>query len=377
MSDLADRVAAVSWITPAVRALPPHAAPPTFRDLQRLPGTQRALHLNESPFPPSPRAIEAAAAALRGPLNRYPQSRAPELAAALSARTGVAPGRIVFGVGSDELIHVIAEVALGPGDRCVMPVPGFPRYAASTRIRGAEVAGVPIDAGGASDATGLLAAIDARTRVVFACTPNAPSGGMMAAEALERLAREVPADVLLVVDEAYHEYGRHAGGPDALAALAARRGPWIVLRTFSKAHGLAALRVGYALCGSDVEAEALRRVKMTFNVTEVAQAAALASLEDEAHMQASLDATAVERAWLSEGLRRLQLRPCPSFTNFVSVDLGMPAQPAMQALAARGIHVRDWRHPDWTTQLRVAIGTREDNEAVLGALGDVLAEARR
>ncbi|MBM3626512.1 MAG: histidinol-phosphate transaminase [Alphaproteobacteria bacterium] len=377
MSDLADRVAAVSWITPAVRALPPHAAPPTFRDLQRLPGTQRALHLNESPFPPSPRAIEAAAAALRGPLNRYPQSRAPELAAALATRTGVGAGRIVFGVGSDELIHVIAEIALGPGDRCVMPVPSFPRYAVSTRIRGAEVAGVPIDAGGASDAAGLLAAIDARTRVVFACTPNAPSGGMMAAAALERLAREVPADVLLVVDEAYHEYGRHAGGPDALAALAARRGPWIVLRTFSKAHGLAALRVGYALCGSDVEAEALRRVKMTFNVTEVAQAAALASLEDEAHMQASLDATAVERAWLSEGLRRLQLRPCPSFTNFVSVDLGMPAQPAMQALAARGIHVRDWRHPDWTTQLRVAIGTREDNEAVLGALGDVLAEARR
>lgn len=350
---------------------------PTFRDLQRLPGTQRALHLNESPFPPSPRAIEAAAAALRGPLNRYPRSRAPELAAALAARTGVAPERIVFGVGSDELIHVVAEVALCPGDRCVMPVPSFPRYAVSTRIRGAEVAGVPIDAAGASDAPGLLAAIDARTRVVFACTPNAPSGGMMAAAALERLAREVPADVLLVVDEAYHEYGRHAGGPDALAALAARRGPWIVLRTFSKAHGLAALRVGYALCGSAVEAEALRRVKMTFNVTEVAQAAALASLEDEAHMTGSLDAIAAERARLADGFRRLQLRPCPSFTNFVSVDLGMPAQPAMQALAARGIHVRDWRHPDWTTQLRVAIGTREDNDAVLEALGAVLAEMRK
>lgn len=377
MNDLADRVAAATWISPSVRALAPHAAPPTFRDLQRLPGTQRALHLNESPFGPSPRAIEAAVAALRGPLNRYPQSRAPALAEALAARTGVAPGRIVFGVGSDELIHVVAEIALGPGDRCVMPVPGFPRYAVSTRIRGAIAAGVPIDAEGACDAAGLLAAIDASTRVVFACTPNAPSGGMMTADALELLAREVPADVLLVVDEAYHEYGRHAGGPDALAALAQRRGPWIVLRTFSKAHGLAALRIGYALCGSDVEAEALRRVKMTFNVTEVAQAAALASLEDEAHLLASLDAIAAERARLSDGFRRLQLRAYPSFTNFVSADLGVPAQPAMQALAARGIHVRDWRHPDWTTQLRVAIGLREDNDAVLAALGEFLGELRR
>jgi histidinol-phosphate aminotransferase len=377
MSDLAERVAAASWISPAVRALPPHAAPPTFRDLQRLPGAQRALHLNESPFPPSPRAIEAAAAALRGPLNRYPQSRAPELAAALAARTGVAAERIVFGVGSDELIHVVAEVALGPGDRCAMPVPSFPRYAVSARIRGAEVVGVPIDAEGASDAAGLLAAIDGRTRVVFACTPNAPSGGMMGAGALERLAREVPADVLLVVDEAYHEYGRHAGGPDALAALAARRGPWIVLRTFSKAHGLAGLRIGYALCGSGVEAEALRRVKMTFNVTEMAQAAALASLGDEDHLRASLDATAAGRARLSEGFRRMQLRVYPSFTNFVSVDLGVPAQPAMQALAARGVHVRDWRHPDWRTQLRVAVGTPGDDEAVLEALAAVLAETRR
>ena len=376
MSDLAERVSAANWITPQVRALPPHAAPPSFRDLQRLQGTQRALHLNESPFAPSPRAIEAAAAALRAPLNRYPEPRASALAAALAARTGVDAGRIVFGVGSDELIHVVAEVALGPGDRCVMPVPGFPRYAMSTRIRGAEVAGVPIDAAGASDAAGLLAAIDGRTRVVFACTPNAPSGGMMPAAALERLAREVPPGVLLVVDEAYHEYGRHAGGPDVLAALGARRGPWIVLRTFSKAHGLAALRVGYALCGSDVEAEALRRAKTTFNVTEMAQAAALASLGDEAHLAATLDANARERAHLEDGFRRLQLRTYPSATNFVSVDLGVPAQPAMQALAARGIHVRDWRHPDWTTQLRVAIGTREDNDAVLEALGPVLAGMR-
>ena len=329
------------------------------------------LHLNESPYPPSPKAIAAARAALDD-LNRYPDIHAHALAGAIAARTGVPAARIVFGVGSDELIQLICEITLKPGDRCVVPAPSFPRYAVSARLQGATPHRVALDAEGANDAAGLIAAIDAQTPVVFACTPNPPSGGMMTAGALTALARMVPATTLLVVDEAYHEFGRHAGGADVLAALAQRKGPWIALRTFSKAYALAGLRVGYALCGSEVEAEALRRAKLQFNVTVPAQAAALAAIEDETHLAQTLAAVAQERERLSAGLRALQLRVYPSAANFVSADLGIPSLPVMQELAKRGIHVRDWRDGEHTTELRITVGLAADTDAVLAELRDIL-----
>lgn len=376
MSDLATAVNAATWLTPAVRALPAYRGPQTIADLRKLPGRQLPLHLNESPHPPSPRAIAAARDSL-GDLNRYPDIHAHALAGAIAARTGVPASRIVFGVGSDELIQLICEVTLKPGDRCVVPAPSFPRYAVSARLQGAVPHRVKLDAEGANDAVGLIAAVDARTPVMFACTPNPPSGGMMTAAAVIALATQVPATTLLVVDEAYHEFGRHAGGPDALAALARRKGPWIALRTFSKAYALAGLRVGYALCGSEVEAEALRRAKLQFNVTVPAQAAALAAIEDQAHLDATLAAVAAERAQLSAGLRGLQLRVYPSAANFVSADLGIPSLEVMQALAARGIHVRDWRDPEHTTQLRITVGLPTDTDAVLAELRDILHRSER
>lgn len=376
MSDLASAVNAASWLTPAVRALPPYRGPQTIADLRKMPGRQLPLHLNESPYPPSPRAIAAARASLDD-LNRYPDIHAHALAGAIAARTGVPASRIVFGVGSDELIQLICEISLKPGDRCVVPAPSFPRYAVSARLQGATPHRVALDAQGANDAAGLVAAIDARTPLVFSCTPNPPSGGMMDAAALATLATDVPATTLLVVDEAYHEFGRHAGGPDMLAGLARRKGPWIALRTFSKAYALAGLRVGYALCGSEVEAEALRRAKLQFNVTVPAQAAAFAAIEDQPHLEATLAAVAQERERLSAGLRALQLRVYPSAANFVSADLGIPSMPVMQELATRGIHVRDWRDPEHTTQLRITIGLPAETDAVLTELRDILRAATR
>lgn len=371
MTDLASRVSAAPWLIAAVRGLPPHRGVQSFAQLCRIGSPQRALHLNESPYPPSPRALEAARAALAD-LNRYPDSRAEALSAALEARTGVPAARIVYGVGSDELIQVVAEMTLGPGDRCVMPAPSFPRYSISTRLQGATPVGAPLDPDGACDAQSLLAAIGPRTPVVFACTPNAPTGGMMAQSALRRLAAEVPATTLLVVDEAYHEFARQAGGPDVLATLAERRGPWVVLRTFSKAYCLAGMRLGYALCGSDVEAEAMRRAKLQYNVTAMAQAAAHAALEDEPYLAATLAAVAAERQRLADGLAALRLRVYRSVANFVSADLGRPALPIMAALGRRGVHVRDWRDPEHPTKLRITVGTAEDTDAVLAALRETL-----
>ena len=363
-----------SWLRPGVRDLPAYEGPKTAADVGA--GKARLLHLNESPYPPSPRAIEA----IRNfgdRLNRYPDIHARALADALSARTGMPADRIVFGAGADELVQLVCGITTDPGDAAVMPWPTFPRYAATTRIAGGAAIKVPLDDRGANDAEALVAAVDDRTRAVWCCTPNPPSGGMMDAPALRRLAAGVPENVLLAVDEAYHEYGRHAGGPDVLAELEDRRGPWLVLRTFSKAYGLGAVRMGYALCGSTEVAEALRKTKLQYNANAPGQAAALAALEDDAYLRRTLDLTAAERTRLADGLAALGLKPLPTAANFVSAELPCDAAGAMRALADRGILTRSWRDPGHPRHIRVTVGLPDDTDAVLAALKDILEDLRR
>jgi len=360
-----------AWLKPSIAAMPPYKGPVTAADFA-ADRKVRLLHLNESPYPPSPKVIEAIQAHAAA-LNRYPDIFARPLAEALGERTGLAPGRMVFGCGSDELIHLFCEITIGAGDVAVMPNPTFPRYALSTRILDGAASKVPIDRAGANDADGLIAAVTPRTRIVFCSTPNAPSGGMMTAAAIERLAHGVPADVLLVVDEAYHEFGRHAGGPDVLDIMRRRRGAWAVIRTFSKAYGLGGLRVGYALCGSDDIAEALRRAKLQFNVTTLGQAAALAALGDEAHLAMILDGNARERRRLAEGMARLGLEPMPSAANFVSAEVPCEAATVIEGFRERGILIRDWRDPGYMRHIRVTIGMPDDTDAVIDALAEILA----
>jgi histidinol-phosphate aminotransferase len=361
----------LAWANAAIRALPPYKGPTTLFDFPDPATRPRLIHLNESPYPPSPRVAEAIAAATRD-LNRYPDIFGRRLCAAIAGANDVPAHRIVLGCGSDELIHFTIQIAVAAGDEAVLPAPSFPRYALSTRLAAATPVRVKLDAGGACDADALLRAITPRTRLVVCCTPNPPSGGMMTADALRALAHGVPDDVLLYVDEAYCEFGRHAGGPDALAILRARKGPWLSTRTFSKAYALAALRVGYAICGDDGVAEALRRAKLQFNVPTLSQAAAEAAFADQAYLATLLDRIAAERARLARGLVALGLEALPTAANFVSCALPGPAAPAMAALERQGILVRDWRDPDHPVELRIGVGTPEDTDATLRALGTYL-----
>ena len=337
-------------------------------------GPLRALHLNESPYPPSPAAIEAARAWATA-MNRYPDSMSRALVGELSSRTGIAPSRIVCGHGSEELILAICTLAGGPGGEVIVPTPSFPVIGVTASQRGSAVVRVPLDAGGACDADAMVAAVTPRTRVVFCCTPNPPSGGAMSAQAVARVIDGVPHDALLVMDEAYHEFARHAGAPDILAALARRTAPWIVLRTFSKAYGLTGARVGYAICSSDGIADALRAVKTLYGPSGGSLASALAALKDDAYLASTLDAVARERARMIEGLSALGLQPLPSAANFVSVALPMPAADAMVALHERGILVRDWRDPAFTRELRITVGRPEDTTAFLDAIAAIVATA--
>ncbi|HEX2114778.1 MAG TPA: aminotransferase class I/II-fold pyridoxal phosphate-dependent enzyme [Alphaproteobacteria bacterium] len=331
----------------------------------------RRLNLNESAFPPSPRVIAAICDAA-GQVNRYPDPRWRALAAAIAQRTGVEPARIVFGNGSDDLLMLLAQVALESGASAVLPTPSFPRYMTGTLFAGASPIAVPVRADGANDVGAMLAAIRPDTKLVLCATPNNPTGAMLDEAALARLASGVPANVLLVIDEAYFEFARHAGGPDALAALAARPGPWAVVRTLSKAYGLAGLRVGYALLSGPDLAEALNRVRGMFNVNVIAQVAALAALEDAAHTQRLLDDCAVERRRLSEGFARLGCAPLPSVANFVSAQLPIPAAGAVKAFFERGILVGAIGPAPFERHIRVTIGGPDDTDAVLGALAEIL-----
>ncbi len=362
-----------SWCNPALAKLPPRVFLFTLEDARAAGGAERfhLLHLNESPYPPSPRLIEAVRAAVPD-VHRYPATHPRRLAAQLGERIGVAPERLLFGDGSDEILHLCAQAALGPGSSAVVPTPSFPRYRMSCAILSATPIMVRIAPDGTCDERALLAAIRPDTRALFVCTPNNPSGGAMSAEQLDRLVAGCPDDLLLVVDEAYHEFGRAAGTPDVLAHLKARRGPWAVSRTFSKAFGMAGMRLGYLIADSAATVELIGRTKASFNVNTLALVAAEAALADEGHLADMLARMAAERERLAEGLRRLQFAPLPSVANFVSADLGRPAIPVMEALQARGVLAREWRDPGYETYLRITIGTAADTDAALAALRAVM-----
>ncbi|MDE0811649.1 MAG: histidinol-phosphate transaminase, partial [Alphaproteobacteria bacterium] len=298
-----------------IRAMPTWTPPTGALGVES--GPMRRMNFNESPYPPSPKAIEAMREAC-GQVNRYPDAHWSALRGALSTRTGVPSARIVAGNGSDELITSATRIALTPGDEVIAPAPSFGSFAKGAAIEGAKLVTVPVCADGACDIDGMLSAVTERTRLVFLVTPNNPTGGMLSGEAVGRFAQGLSDNALLVLDEAYHEFAEQAGGDDLLEVMKTRTGPWAIFRSFSKAYGLAGVRVGYMLCGSESVASGFQVVRNAFTVNGIAQAAALAALEDEPHMRAIVARMARERDRLSLGLKRLGLNPLPSVGNFVT-----------------------------------------------------------
>lgn len=356
-----------------IRNLPAPGWPPTQRDSASGidPARIRRMNLNESPFPPSPRAVAAMQDAVTR-VNYYPDPRWRDLTAALAAATGHPQDRIVVGNGSDELIVAAGRIALSEGDEVVVPTPSFPGYSKCAAVNGATLVPVRVRQDGACDVDGMLDAVTGRTRLVFLATPNNPTGGMLETADVARLAAGLPDTTLLVLDEAYYEYGIHAGGSDHLAALAGVRVPWVAFRTFSKAYGLAGMRVGYGLCGSDRVAEAFQKLRSVFNVNAVAQAGALAALGDPDHMRSILERTRVERERLAAGLAALGCEVFPSVGNFLSARTPKPAAEVVAALEARGIMIGRLMAPGFDDYIRITTGTGEDSEALLAALAEIL-----
>jgi len=357
------------FLSTAVASLSAFGGVQTAASLARDGSSQEPvlLHLNECPFPPSPRVVDAVCKAAAS-VNRYGDPRPDALAGMIAARTGVAQANIVIGNGSDEILGLVAQMALEPGDSAVMPSPSFPRYRLATRAMGAEARLVRNLDDGRNDVAGLLGAIDASTKVVFACTPNNPSGAPLSQEEIRALVQGVPDDVLLVVDEAYYEFDAAQGGVGALPELRQRRGPWLSTRTLSKAYAIAGMRIGYGLAGSAEVADGLVRVKLNFNLNCLAVVAAEAALSDEPYAQTCIANTLTERGRVNALIEQMGYRTLPSRANFVSFDYRVNAMPIIARMATQRVFMREWRDPGYETFIRMTIGRPEENDCALQAL---------
>jgi histidinol-phosphate aminotransferase len=326
------------------------------------------LAANENVLGPSPRAVEAAARAL-ATSHLYPDGASTLLRRALGERHGVSPARIVVGNGSNDLIELLVRTFVGPDEVVATAWPSFVVYRLAAQAASRDVVLAPLFRD-RLDLAGLAALVDHRTKVVFVANPNNPTGSYVTALELETFLARIPPSVIVVLDEAYREL---VDAPDYADGLpwVARRPRTVVLRTFSKAYGLAGLRVGYGVMEEEL-ADYLDRVRQPYNVSHVAQAAALAALEDDSHLAATRALAIQGRAELERGARQLGLHVIPSQANFVVIHLPIDGEAAQAALRADGILVRAMAAYAMPDAIRVTVGTSAMNARVIAALGSVL-----
>lgn len=330
-----------------------------IEEVQREFGITEIVKLasNENPLGPSPRVIAtimdfARFAAL------YPDAGCVDLKQALSERVGLSRSQICVGNGSDELIHFIGLLLLRVGDSAVMGKPGFSRYEAAGILAEAETKGIAVDAEGRHDLEAMADAIDSTTRVVWIANPNNPTGTIVRKGAFDRFLSRVPDDVVIVLDEAYFEFAVDNEYPNSADYVRAGKNV-IGLRTFSKTFGLAGLRVGYAIGQPDL-IEALEKIREPFNVNSIAQRAAIAALEDHAHLERTIEANAHGIRRLSEFLRSFGYRLSESYANFVWCDLGFPADKICNQLLRKGIIIRPGSIFGCPNHVRISVGTENE-----------------
>lgn len=330
------------------------------------------LASNESPYGPLPEVLEAATRALSG-VNRYPDPSNSALRQALSERYDVPVSRIAVGNGSCDILLAAAEALLEPGAELVHAWPSFSVYRHLSAASGARAIEVPLNAEHAHDLPAMLAEITVATRLVIICNPNNPSSTALPLADIAAFLAEVPRHVGVLLDEAYCEFSL-LEDPDASIKLLDAHPNLLLLRTFSKIHGLCGLRVGYGLCGSEALREALDQVRQPFFCNAAAQAAAVEALKHSDEVTRRVEVNLAERLATVDGLRALGLAPADSQANFVWFDLpGAVDEPQLvRDLAGRGVLVRSGTALGRPGALRVTIGTERDNERFLAELGALL-----
>jgi histidinol-phosphate aminotransferase len=362
-------------VPPHIEKLVPYPPGKPIEELEREYGISGSIKLasNENPLGPSPKAVVAIRDAL-AKLHRYPDGSCYYLASRLAEKLGVQPDQLVFGNGSNEVIELLVNTFLAPGQEVITSHPTFLVYQKMVQARGGVNRVVPLK-DMHHDLEGILRQINSKSRLIFLDNPNNPTGTVFTSQEFEAFLARVPEHVIVALDEAYVDF------VDPGLALDARKYldndvPVVALRTFSKAYGIAGLRIGYGLMHKEI-AGYLHRVRQPFNVNSLAQVGALAALEDEEHYSRTLRLTRGGMTWLHSELERLGCKPYSSQTNFFLIDVGCSCREVYQLMLGKGVIVRPmdaYGYPDF---IRITVGLPEENERFVRALADTRNELGR
>ncbi|MEN8142409.1 MAG: histidinol-phosphate transaminase [Thermodesulfobacteriota bacterium] len=377
-------------VTENISSLVPYPPGKPIEELEREYGITGSIKLasNENALGPSPKAVAAISEGL-SKLHRYPDGSSYYLTSSLAEKLGVRPEEIVFGNGSNEIIELLVNTFLDKGDEVVTSRPTFLVYQKMVQARGGVNRVVPLKEGladnirGSSggdtlgvrhDLSAIAAEINDRTRLIFLDNPNNPTGTVFSREEFEAFLEQVPEQVIVVLDEAYVDFVASKDRIDVRKYLAGPK-PVVGLRTFSKAYGLAGLRIGYGLMNSEI-AGYLHRVRQPFNINLPAQYGALAALDDDEHYQKTMDLTREGIGWLTSEIRALGCKVFDTHTNFFLVDVGMDCRKLYEQMLGKGVIIRPMAAYDYPRYIRITVGIPEENSRLVKALAEALAELR-
>jgi histidinol-phosphate aminotransferase len=358
-----------SLLNPGIVEMEAYVPGKPIEELQRELGLESIVKMasNENPLGPSPKAIEALRQGLEE-LRLYPDGSYHDFRQALAERVGLTQDHIHVGDGAAELIYIVGLTFLGEGDETIVGVPSFPTYEWITRIMRGHCVHSPLREY-TTDLEDMVNRITPRTKLIFLCNPNNPTGTSVKGEAFYSFLEKVPPEVFIVADEAYIDFVRSPDFPDTVSSLKSGQRNLVILRTLSKALGLAGLRIGYVMAHPSVIG-ALNRVRLPFNVSRAAQIAAVAGLEDSDHLRRTLDLVNRGKDFLYGRLAEMGLEFVPSDSNFILVGVERLGSEVFEALLQRGVIVR----PAFgmSHHIRVTIGTEHENRRFVEALREVL-----
>ncbi len=356
-----------------IAAITPYPPGKPLEELEREYGITGSIKLasNENPWGPSPRAVEAIASSLTG-LHRYPDGSAYYLTDALAKWLGAEPGEIVLGNGSNEVIEFLVKAFVQRDDEVITSHPSFLMYQKFVQVRGGKNTVIPLR-NMQHDLKAIAEAVTDRTRLIFMDNPNNPCGTMFSRDMFAGFLDTLPEEVIVVLDEAYIDFVDSRERIDVLSYI---RQPGtlpavVSLRTFSKAFGLAGLRVGFGLMHREIAA-LLHRVRQPFNINLLGQVGALAALQDQDHYRMTIAETVKEREWLCQQVKELGCRPYPSHTNFFLIDVNGDATKLYEAMLYEGVIVRSMKAYGFPDFIRITVGTHEENNRFVNSLAECL-----
>ncbi|MBT8350662.1 MAG: histidinol-phosphate transaminase [Deltaproteobacteria bacterium] len=358
-----------------ILSIKPYVPGKPLEELEREYGIIKSIKLasNENPLGPSPKALKAIGSALEK-LNRYPDGSGYHLINQIAEKHKVSPGNIVLGNGSDEIIGMLAHTLLKPGDEAIVPQPTFLIYDIMARSVGATCVNVPLDSL-SIDLKEIKKRLTSKSKIIFLCNPNNPTGTIILKDEFKNFLESIPPEVLVVVDEAYIEFVREKNCAYGTDYIDTQR-PLVVLRTFSKAYGLAGLRIGYGIMSAEISG-LINRVRLPFNTNSLAQVGAVAALNDEKFFNKTLSLIHEGLDFMYDSLNKREIKYFPTQANFFLIDVKRDADEVYKKMLAQGVIVRSMTSYGYPNYIRVNVGLRDENTKFLKALDKVLGSLSR